>query len=205
MGAIMQESPNTSTATSGEATPFAKTQKEDENVKDFGDLVASLVAILFMPALLLGLSQVLANVFTAAAVFIYAVPMLVSLWVMFWLAFDRAAGESNIMGGAQLGGWLLLYFVFGFGQLCRYFNLSYGGFSVHTSGYWTWSLYGVSWILDNFTANLGQIFGWNVTDIGATSFAARTLTWAFNICVDLFAVAAFLRYAPVLVGRWRRS
>lgn len=193
---------------SGEAAVATKsTQVATGERSGCTHVITLFLTVVLIPGIALAATQVLASIFPTYGTIIYGVPILMSLVIMgrYFFGFSGySAAGLNEHGVAINLSWCLSYAVLGFGQLCRYWNLHFGGFVGHDATYWQWAPYGVSWVLDNGLANLGQIFGWNITDIQPVSFAARTITWIYNVGLDLFAVAVFLRYAPALVGR-RRS
>jgi hypothetical protein len=83
----------------------------------------------------------------------------------------------------------LPYFVILFSSMCRYWYLDFGGFSAASSDYWYWVRFGASWLLNNYTFGVPQVFNWNISDISATAVGPRLLVVAYNLILDLIVVA----------------
>jgi hypothetical protein len=91
-------------------------------------------------------------------------------------------------------------FVICCGEFFRAWQNQFGGFAVPAgSGYWDWVRYSLSWVLDNTLANVGQIFGWTVTPIHPVSLAAQVLVFGYNLILEFFLLALFIRFVRTIL------
>jgi hypothetical protein len=97
----------------------------------------------------------------------------------------------------------LLVFIFVSGQFLRHWSLLFGGFSLQGGDYLTWTLYAVSWLLDNGLGNFGQIYGWDISTIHPVNDMARSVIWIYNIALEFLAVAAVVKLVVTLAPNWR--
>jgi hypothetical protein len=143
----------------------------------------------------------------AYGVFIYGAALLVclALSALGLVPTDSDNTTEGQITGAAITGACLFYIVLAFGPFCYYWNVRFGGFAGHAQNYWGWTRFGISWVLDNGLANMGQIFGWNISDIQTVGFGARVITWSYNIALDFIVIASFFRYVPRLLRRQQSS
>jgi hypothetical protein len=98
-----------------------------------------------------------------------------------------------------------------FGELCRELYIQFGGFSgVQTAFPFThyipgnspWVKFAASWLLNTFTFNASQLFGWMTTPIQATAWWSRSLIVLFSLASGLVlfsAVISMVRWAIATV------
>jgi hypothetical protein len=87
------------------------------------------------------------------------------------------------------------FFLIGFSGFCRHWYLAFGGYRATTIDYWQWLRFGLSWVLETFTFNLSQIYGWTITNIQATTFLTRLWLVVFNVALEAMVVGGVVRMA----------
>ncbi|HEV2239334.1 MAG TPA: hypothetical protein VGR57_21945 [Ktedonobacterales bacterium] len=177
--------------------------KPAESSESGGFIVTFLIIAVFAVAA----TAALAFFFPTNGVYFYGAALLLCL-ALSALGLIPTESDNTTEGqitGAGVTGACLIYIALAFGPFCLYWNVRFGGFAGHAENYWGWTRFGLSWILDNGLANMGQIFGWNISDIQAIGFGARAITWCYNIALDFIVVASFFRYAPRLLRRRQAS
>ncbi len=125
----------------------------------------------------------------------YSLLILIAIAWAAYLVFEPIGSDrvdANTFGSAPSA---LVILVVAFCELCRLLALSVGGFTSQGTGYWHWLRYGASWALDNGLFNASEIFDWHLSEIHATVAWSRFLVLAFNVALEVLAIAAILRYA----------
>jgi hypothetical protein len=99
----------------------------------------------------------------------------------------------------------LLVFMFISGQFLRHWSLQFGGFAPQGGDYLAWTLYAVSWLLDNGLGNFGQIFGWDISIIHPINDTTKSLVWIYNVALEFLAIATVVRAVALVSPYWRES
>jgi hypothetical protein len=109
-------------------------------------------------------------------------------------------GQLVLVEGALA---FLLVFIFVWGQFLRHWSLQFGGFSPNGGDDLAWTLYTISWMLDNGLGNVGQIFGWSISSIHPVNDTARTLVWVYNLLLEFLAIAAVVKVVGTVASYLR--
>jgi hypothetical protein len=177
---------------------------------------------IIVPILILGMAEFLSWLFTVrwkgGGLFIYGPLLAISCGIVAYSVFvpKDAPPTSRSHARDDRPSWEvwievpitilppIVIFVVGAGEFLRYWSLAYGGFSpAAVTDYWSWSLYGLSWVLENGLANVGPIWGWSVSDIQPVTETTRTLVWGYNLLLEFLTMAAVARILHPLVNRRR--
>jgi hypothetical protein len=134
--------------------------------------------------------------------------------IAYFLPMERLIGTAvpdvfDLSSNIGILAGFLAVFVVGSGEFLRYWSLSFGDFApARETGYWSWALYGVSWVADNGLANIGQIWGWNISDIHPTTDTGRYLVSGYNVILELVALGVLGRISALFataVATYRRA
>ncbi len=90
-----------------------------------------------------------------------------------------------------------------FGQLCRHLQQLAGGFTATRSSYWYWVGFGLEEFVNAVLLDAPNIYGWRVSDIRAVSLWARSLQFAFHLCLIAVVIVAAWQHARLARKIWR--
>jgi hypothetical protein len=119
------------------------------------------------------------------------------------LGFESIGTATITLAGYIVG--FLLMFTFLSGQFLRHWSLQLGGFSPVGGDFLLWTLYALSWLLDNGLGNFGQIFGWDISSIQPINDTSKALVWVYNRALEFLAVASVVRVVRVVRQYLRES
>jgi hypothetical protein len=181
-------------------------------LRSVGLSVAGILVGLVGSAFVAGMAYLGGEVFSSPFRLLWDGLLLLATLVLF-LSFPSVIARyvptraPNFNWGANMGvvvGFFLLFVLLS-GQFLRHWSTQFGGFSPNGGDYLPWTLYAVSWLLDNGLANFGQIFGWDISPIHPVNDTARSLVWAYNIALEFFAVATLVQAVRMVMPDLRES
>jgi hypothetical protein len=172
-------------------------------LRDFlGGALMGTVAGVLVGGLFLGVCALVAENVPVLGLPIYGLLLLFAtgfFLIAYFLPMRRLIGIADpdvflVLANMGILAGVLAMLVVGSGEFLRYWSLSFGDFApARETGYWSWALYGVSWVADNGLANIGQIWGWNVSDIHPTTDTGRYLVSGYNVILEVVALGVLGR------------